>query len=77
MLRGVLFDALRPSVGIGRGRRAHEPRVRADPRAGYGWHVVPLDLAVGVWLAGLRLLSGGVAAPAMAHGLADIATWWL
>ena len=43
----------------------------------YGWHVVPLDLGVGLWLAGLRLVSGGAAAPAAAHSLADLATWWL
>ena len=43
----------------------------------YGWHVVPLDLGVGLWLAGLRLISGGVAAPAVAHVVADLATWWL
>jgi membrane protease YdiL (CAAX protease family) len=43
----------------------------------YGWHVVPLDLGVGVWLGGLRLATGGVAAPAMAHGLADLSTWWI
>jgi membrane protease YdiL (CAAX protease family) len=43
----------------------------------YGWHVVPLDLGVGVWLAGLRLATGGVAAPAIAHGLADLSTWWI
>jgi hypothetical protein len=30
-----------------------------------------------VWLCGLRLASGGVAAPAVAHALADLATWWL
>jgi membrane protease YdiL (CAAX protease family) len=43
----------------------------------YGWQVVPLDLGVGVWLGGLRLATGGVAAPAMAHGLADLSTWWI
>jgi membrane protease YdiL (CAAX protease family) len=43
----------------------------------YGWGVVPIDLGVGVWLAGLRLLTGGVAAPAVAHVIADLATWWL
>jgi membrane protease YdiL (CAAX protease family) len=43
----------------------------------YGWHVVPLDLAVGCCLAGLRLLTGGIAAPAAAHAVADLATWWL
>jgi membrane protease YdiL (CAAX protease family) len=43
----------------------------------YGWQVVPLDLGVGLWLAGLRLLSGGIAAPAIAHAAADLATYWL
>jgi membrane protease YdiL (CAAX protease family) len=43
----------------------------------YGWRVVPLDLGVGIWLAGLRLASGGILAPSIAHSIADIATWWL
>ena len=43
----------------------------------YGWGVVPVDLAAGVLLAGLRYLTGGTAAPTMAHLLADLATWWL
>jgi membrane protease YdiL (CAAX protease family) len=43
----------------------------------YGWQVVPLDLGVGIFLGGLRLASGGVAAPAIAHLLADLSTWWL
>jgi membrane protease YdiL (CAAX protease family) len=43
----------------------------------YGWVAIPLDLAVGVWLGGLRLRSGGPGAPALAHTLADLATWWL
>ena len=43
----------------------------------YGWGVVPIDLAAGVLLAGLRYLTGGTAAPTVAHLLADLATWWL
>jgi membrane protease YdiL (CAAX protease family) len=43
----------------------------------YGWHVVPLDLAVGLVLGGLRLGTRGVAAPAAAHAVADLASWWL
>ena len=43
----------------------------------YGWHVVPLDLAVGLVFAGLRLATGSAAAPAVAHSVADLATWWL
>jgi membrane protease YdiL (CAAX protease family) len=43
----------------------------------YGWHVVLLDFGVGLWFGGLRLWFGGPAAPAAAHVLADLATWWL
>jgi len=43
----------------------------------YGWAAAPLDLAAGVWLSGLRLATGGAAAPALAHTVADLATWWL
>ena len=43
----------------------------------YGWAVVPLDVAVGVWLGVLRAVTGSVAAPAAAHALADLAGWWL
>jgi membrane protease YdiL (CAAX protease family) len=43
----------------------------------YGPSVLPLDLAVGVWLSGLRVLTGGIAAPATAHAVADLAVWWL
>jgi membrane protease YdiL (CAAX protease family) len=43
----------------------------------YGWGVVPLDLAVGVWLGALRVAGGSVVAPAIAHMLADLAGWWL
>jgi membrane protease YdiL (CAAX protease family) len=42
----------------------------------YGWHVVPLDLAVGVMLGALRVLTGGWAAPAVAHVGADLVGWW-
>ena len=77
ILRGVLFDALRRAGGT-------VPAVLLTTAAFalmhvplYGWHVVPLDLAVGLGLAGLRLTTGGVVAPAAAHSIADLATWWL
>ena len=77
VLRGALFDELDGRLGVvaavaitsGLFAIMHVPL--------YGWHVVPLDLGVGLWLAGLRLASGGVAAPAIAHTVADLATWWL
>lgn len=43
----------------------------------YGWHVVPLDFAVGLWLGSLRLISGTYVAPAVTHIGADLAGWWL
>lgn len=43
----------------------------------YGWRALPLDTLVGLVLGGLRLASGSVTAPALAHLLADAAGWWL
>ena len=43
----------------------------------YGLAALPLDLAVGLLLGGLRMASGGWAAPALAHTVADLAGWWL
>jgi membrane protease YdiL (CAAX protease family) len=77
LLRGALISALlghvRPEAAVGIAAVAfallHVPV--------YGWVAVPLDVAVGGWLGGLRLATGGVTAPATAHALADLATWWL
>jgi membrane protease YdiL (CAAX protease family) len=77
LLRGRLFSSARAWAGIG-------PAVAVTTIAFalmhvplYGWHVVPLDLGVGLVLAGLRLGTGGIMAPAVAHAVADLATWWL
>lgn len=77
LLRGRLFDAIRRTGGV-------LPAVAITTIAFalmhvplYGWHVVPLDLAVGLAFAGLRLATRGVVAPAAAHSTADLATWWL
>jgi membrane protease YdiL (CAAX protease family) len=77
ILRGALFDRVLRWAGP-------LPAVLATTLAFallhvplYGWHVVPLDLAVGFVLGGLRLATGSFAAPAVAHALADLATWWL
>ena len=43
----------------------------------YGWHVLPLDFAVGLVLGGLRHATGTPAAPAVTHVLADVAGWFL
>lgn len=77
LLRGALYQRLRrisgPAVTIGVTAVAfallHAPI--------YGWRVVPLDLAVGVWLGIARHVTGSVTAPAIIHTLADLAGWWL
>ena len=76
-LRGTLYDAVTSVAGadvaIAVGAVAfallHVPL--------YGWHVVPLDLAVGVLLGELRRVSGTPAAPAVTHVSADLAAWFL
>ncbi|HEX3428517.1 MAG TPA: CPBP family intramembrane glutamic endopeptidase [Candidatus Limnocylindrales bacterium] len=77
VLRGALLDALEGSVGTGSAVLITSVAFALMHVPLYGWHVVPLDLGVGLWLAGLRLGTGGVVAPAVAHAIADLATWWL
>ena len=43
----------------------------------YGWHVLPLDLAVGVVLGGLRQATGTAATPAVTHVGADLVGWFV
>jgi len=76
-LRGALYDATVPvwgstaAVVLGAVCFAllHVPL--------YGWHVLPLDLAVGLVLGGLRQGAGTPAAPAIAHVGADLVGWFL
>jgi membrane protease YdiL (CAAX protease family) len=77
LLRGVLFSLLEEAAGAwaAMGVTALAFALLHVPL--YGWGAVPLDLAVGVWLGGLRVLTGGVTAPAVAHTVADLAGWWL
>ena len=77
LLRGILFTLVQRVAGpiTATGITAIAFGLLHVPL--YGWHVLPLDLAVGVWLGGLRVVSGGVTAPAVAHTLADLAAWWL
>jgi membrane protease YdiL (CAAX protease family) len=77
VLRGALFNALREASGLTVAVALTSVAFALMHVPLYGWHVVPLDLGVGVFLAGLRLASGSVAAPAIAHVAADLATWWL
>jgi hypothetical protein len=73
-LRGALYDAIpTPAVAIGTGAvlfaLLHVPL--------YGWHVLPLDLAVGVVLGGLRQGADTPLAPAVAHVGADWVGWFV
>ena len=77
ILRGVLFDRLRTAGGIAAAIAITTILFALIHVPLYGWHVVPLDLAVGLGLAGLRLSTGTFVAPAVAHATADLATWWL
>jgi len=77
VLRGALFEAITTSLGDPAAVLVTSVAFALIHVPLYGWHVVPLDLGVGLWLGGLRLVSGGVAAPAVAHAIADLATWWL
>jgi membrane protease YdiL (CAAX protease family) len=77
LLRGALFDAIGQPYGLLGAVVVSSLAFALMHVPLYGWTVVPLDIAAGVWLCGLRLASGGVAAPAVAHALADLATWWL
>jgi membrane protease YdiL (CAAX protease family) len=77
VFRGALLDAVSQAAGLPVAIGVTSLAFALIHVPLYGWGVVPLDLGVGIWLAGLRLLSGSVAAPAVAHVLADLATWWL
>lgn len=77
LLRGRLFDAIRRDGGVLTALAMTTVAFALLHVPLYGWNVVPLDLAVGLALGGLRLATGGVVAPATAHTVADLATWWL
>ena len=76
-LRGALYDAVTGWLG-----EAPAIVVGAVAFAGlhvplYGWRVLPLDLAVGLWLGALRRWARTPTAPAVSHTLADLLGWWL
>jgi membrane protease YdiL (CAAX protease family) len=77
LLRGVLFNRLERVSGLMLAVVLTTLAFALMHVPLYGWHVVPLDLAVGLVLAGLRIWTRGLAAPVAAHAVADLATWWL
>jgi len=77
LLRGSLFRAIEQRSGVAVAIAVTSVAFGLLHAPVYGWGVVPLDIAVGVWLGALRAVSGTVAAPAVAHAVADLAGWWL
>jgi membrane protease YdiL (CAAX protease family) len=77
LLRGSLFRAIEQRGGAALAIAVTSVAFGLLHAPVYGWGVVPLDIAVGVWLGTLRAVSGTVAAPAVAHAVADLAGWWL
>jgi membrane protease YdiL (CAAX protease family) len=76
-LRGALFDATERIGGPAAAILVTSLAFAIMHVPFYGPHVLLLDLGVGLALGGLRLLTGGVRAPAVAHVVADLATWWI
>jgi membrane protease YdiL (CAAX protease family) len=76
-LRGALFNAVRSGWGDGAALVVTTILFAAMHVPLYGIGSLPLDLAAGFLLGGLRIVSGGVLAPAIAHVLADLAGGWL
>ena len=77
LLRGALFTAVERAAGVAVAVGLTSLAFALMHVPLYGWHVVPLDLGVGIFLGGLRLAGGGWQGPAIAHAIADLATWWL
>lgn len=77
VIRGLLFDRVRRAGGTLLALAVTTAVFALVHVPSYGWHVVPLDVAVGFALGGLRIVTRGFAAPAVAHAVADLATWWL
>jgi membrane protease YdiL (CAAX protease family) len=77
VLRGVLFDAVSRVGGDGLAVIVAAAAFAVLHVPLYGWQVVPVDLGAGIWLGCLRVSSGRATAPAIAHAVADLATWWI
>jgi membrane protease YdiL (CAAX protease family) len=76
-LRGALYDAVADHAGPSAAIVVTAVAFAALHVPLYGWHVVPLDLAVGIVLGELRRRSGTPMAPAVTHVGADLAAWFL
>ena len=76
-LRGAVFDAVQRRHSADAAVVVAAIAFAALHVPLYGWHVVPLDFAVGLVLGATRLVAGTWTAPAIAHIGADFGGWWL
>lgn len=76
-LRGALYDAVARALGVDAAVVVGALAFAALHVPLYGWRAVPLDLAVGLALGALRVVTGTWTAPAVAHAGADLVGWWL
>ncbi len=77
LLRGALFSAVRSEHGDIVAVAATSVLFAVIHLPLYGVGAMPIDVCAGVFLGSLRVVSGGVAAPAVAHVIADLATGWI
>jgi membrane protease YdiL (CAAX protease family) len=77
VLRGVLFEALGVRFGDAVAVAVTAVLFALIHLPLYGVPALPIDLCAGVFLGCLRVASGGVTAPLVAHVLADLSTGWL
>jgi membrane protease YdiL (CAAX protease family) len=77
VLRGVLFSAVRAQRGDAVAVIVTAVLFAVVHLPLYGAGAMPIDLCVGVFLGSLRVISGGVAAPALAHVIADVGAGWV
>ncbi|MDX6257951.1 MAG: protease family protein [Frankiales bacterium] len=76
-LRGALYTAVRDLRGETAALLVTATAFAALHLPLYGWGSAPLDFAVGLVLGVLREQTGGWAAPAVTHVVADLAAWGL
>jgi membrane protease YdiL (CAAX protease family) len=77
LFRGALFDAVEDWRGTSVALLFTSAAFALTHVPLYGWGALPIDAVVGLFLGGLRVWTGSVAAPAIAHALADLAGGWL
>ena len=77
ILRGVLFDALQGRSGMVVAVVVTALLFAVIHLPLYGEPALGIDLCAGVFLGCLRVASGSVTAPLVAHVLADVATAWV